>query len=131
MENLIEKTKQLIGKDRFAIVNGITLEDVSTGTATAKMTINEQHLNGLGTVQGGAIFTLADLAAAAASNSYGVPAVALSCNISFIKAAKSGVLTANASEVYRRRTVAGYEVRITDQDENLIAVFNSTTYIKN
>ena len=101
MENLIEKTKQLIGNDRFATVNGITLEDVSTGTATAKMIINEQHLNGLGTVQGGAIFTLADLAAAAASNSYGVPAVALSCNISFIKAAKSGVLIAKAAEVYR------------------------------
>ena len=131
MENLIEKTKLLIGKDRFAIVNGITLDSVSMGSAVAKMTINEQHLNGLGTVQGGAIFTLADLAAAAASNSYGVPAVALSCTISFIKAAKEGILIANATEVYRRRTVAGYEVRITDQDENLIAVFNSTTYIKN
>lgn len=131
MENLIEKTKQLIGKDRFATVNGITLEDVSTGTATAKMIINEQHLNGLGTVQGGAIFTLADLASAAAANSYGIPTVALSCNISFIKAAKTGVLTATATEVYRRRTVAGYEVRITDEEGNLVAVFNSTSYIKN
>lgn len=131
MEDLIEKTKQLIGKDRFAVVNGITLESVETGSAVAKMIINEQHFNGLGTVQGGAIFTLADLCSAAASNSYGVPAVALSCNISFIKAAKEGVLTARATEIYRRRTVAGYEVRITDQDENLIAMFNSTTYIKN
>lgn len=131
MEDLIEKTKQLIGNDRFASKNGITLESVSLGSAVAKMTINEQHYNGLGTVQGGAIFTLADLCSAAASNAYGIPTVALSCNINFIKATRSGVLTARATEIYRRRTVAGYEVKIFDQDETLIAVFNTTSYIKN
>ena len=40
MEDLIEKTKQLIGNDRFAAKNGITLESVSMGSAVAKMTIN-------------------------------------------------------------------------------------------
>ena len=131
MENLIEKTKELIGRDAFANSIGITLESVSTGSAVAKMIITEQHLNGLGTVQGGAIFTLADLCSAAASNSYGVPTVALTCQISFIKAVKSGVLTARSTEIYRRRTVAGYETKIFNEEDALIAQFNSTAYIKN
>ncbi|MCQ2974199.1 MAG: PaaI family thioesterase [Bacteroidales bacterium] len=131
MENIIENTIDLIKSDKFASENGIFLESVSKGEACAKMIISERHLNGLGTVQGGALFTLADLAAAAASNAYGVPTVALVAEISFVKAVSKGVLTAKTSELYRRRTVAGYSTKIFDQDDNLIAVFNSTAYIKN
>jgi acyl-CoA thioesterase len=47
------------------------------GRAQAKMTLQPHHCNALGTVHGGAIFTLADFAFAAASNSHGTVAVAL------------------------------------------------------
>jgi acyl-CoA thioesterase len=41
------------------------------------MNIEEKHLNALKTVQGGAMFTLADLTFAAASNAYGNVAVSM------------------------------------------------------
>jgi len=122
--------KELIANDRFAQYNGIKLIDVSAGSATTTMVIGPNHLNGVGIVQGGAIYTLADLALAAASNSHGVTAVGLSSNIVYFKAEKSGVLFATAREVSLRRTVATYQVDVTNQDHELVASFQGTVYRK-
>ena len=62
----MEDIKRFIKKDKFCMFIGIELTEVSEGHAKAKMDIKEHHLNGVGIVQGGAIFTLADLAFAAA-----------------------------------------------------------------
>lgn len=122
--------KDFFDNDRFAVGNGVKLIEFGEGRAIAEMQIEEKHLNGTGTVQGGALFTLADLAFAAAANSRGKMAVSLDANISFIKAVSSGKLTAIASEIYLRRTVAGYKVDITAENGELVAVFNSTAYRK-
>lgn len=120
----------LLDKDYFAKENGIVLKEVGKGTAIAEMVIEERHLNGAGVVQGGALFTLADLCFAAAANSYGDLAVSLDASINYIKGISSGTLTAIATEVYRRRTVALYKIEIVNENNELIAVFQSTAYIK-
>ena len=56
-------------EDLFARHTGIELRDVGPGWAKASMKIQPCHFNGARTVHGGAIFTLADFAFAAASNS--------------------------------------------------------------
>jgi acyl-CoA thioesterase len=122
--------RELIAKDQFAAHNGIELIDVAVGTASAKMVITANHLNGVGIVQGGALYTLADLALAAASNAHGVTAVGLTSNMAFFKAEKSGVLYATACEVSLRRTVATYQVDVTNQDNELVASFQGTVYRK-
>ena len=122
--------KELIANDRFAQCNGIELVEVSAGSAVTKMIIGPNHLNGVGIVQGGAIFTLADLALAAASNSHGTAAVGLNCNIAYFKAEKSGILFAKAREVSLRRTVATYQVDVTNQDDELVASFQGTVHRK-
>ena len=127
MSNVID----LIKKDQFAIHNGIELVEVSEGSALAKMEIQPYHLNGVGIVQGGALFTLADLALAAASNSHGPSAVGLTAAISYFKAGSSGILFAKAREVSLRRTIATYQVDITNQDDELVASFQGTVYRKN
>ena len=109
---------------------GIKLLEVSEGVAKVKMEIRESHLNGIGTVHGGTIFTLADVAFAAASNSHGTIAVAVNVSISFLRAASQGVLYAEAREVSRNPKLANYDVRVTDGDENLIAVFQGLAYRK-
>ncbi len=131
MDEKFAEIRQMLEKDFFASENGIILTSITLGGATAEMNVTTSHLNGAGTVQGGAIFTLADFCFAAAANSYGVPTVSLDSNISFIKAVSSGKLLATAVELYRRRTVAGYSVRITTEEGELVSVFNSTAYIKN
>ncbi len=122
--------KELIGNDRFAAYCGIELTEVSEGSAVARMEIKSHHLNGVGIIQGGAIYTLADLALAAASNSHGTTAVGLTSNISYFKAETSGILTAKATEISLRRTVATYRVDVTNQNEELIATFQGTVYRK-
>ena len=82
--------------DKFAERANIELLSVSPGAARAKMTLHPHHANGYGTVQGGAIFTLADFAFAAASNSHGNVAVAINVSITFMKAGQTGTLWAEA-----------------------------------
>ncbi len=67
----MEHISTAVDNDRFAEHTGIELVEVSKGYARAEMKVEEKHLNGLGLAHGGAIFTLADLAFAAACNSHG------------------------------------------------------------
>ena len=62
--------------------------------------------------KGGAIFTLADLALAAAANSHGTLAFSLSSNITFLRSSGPGdVLYAEARERYIGRTTGYYPDR--------------------
>ncbi len=83
--------KEFFRRDQFAASCGIELLEVSPGGSKVSMKVEERHLNGLRTVHGGAIFTLADFAFAVACNSHGTVAVALNVNISFVKAAFPGM----------------------------------------
>ncbi|MDR0713202.1 MAG: PaaI family thioesterase [Bacteroidales bacterium] len=123
--------RELAEKDLFARHCGITLVHAGKGQATAKMEIQPHHLNGVGIVQGGALFTLADMALATASNAYDVVAVGLTSSITYFKAESSGILFAKATELSLRRTVATYQVKVTNEQDELIAVFQGTVYRKN
>lgn len=116
--------------DRYAALTGIRLTEVSEGRARAELAVSDKHLNSLGTAQGGVLFTLADLAFAAASNAGGTVAVSISSSISFFRAVSSGTLCAEAREISKQRRVASYEVRITDQDGGLVAHFTGMVYRK-
>ncbi|MCK9156089.1 MAG: PaaI family thioesterase [Paludibacteraceae bacterium] len=130
MDSEKEKIFDLLGKDEFAKLCNMKIVDFDHGTAIAEMEIIDSLKNGFGTIQGGALFTLADFACAAASNSQGKRAVSLDASITFIKAVKSGKVTATASEIFLRRTVAAYKVEIRDEENDLVAVFQSTAYRK-
>jgi acyl-CoA thioesterase len=117
--------------DRFAAENSIELVEVRPGYARAQMVVADRHLNSVGTVQGGALFTLADLAFAGASNSAGVLALGLNMSISCLKAVNGGTLLAEATEVARSKKISTCTVRITDEKGELVALFQGTAYIKN
>ena len=126
----MERVKIFFKNDRFAEHNGIELLEVSKGRAKAKMQIKSQHLNGVGIVHGGAIFTLADSVFAVASNSHGTVALAINVSISYLKAARSGTLFADAEEVSLNPKLATYSVRVTNENDDLIALFQGTVYRK-
>ena len=117
-------------KDRFADHVGIELLGVSEGSARAKMEIKDHHLNAVNIVHGAAIFALADLVFAMASNSHGNVAVAVNVSISFLKAASSGTLFAEATEISRNAKLASYTIRVTDESDDLIAIFQGMVYRK-
>lgn len=122
--------KDFLANDRFARDMGIVLTEVADGRAKASLRITDDHLNAAGMAQGGAIFTLADLVLAAASNSYGDLAVTLNVNISFIKATPKGVLYAEASETSRGKRIATYTMNITNESGELIATAQGMAYRK-
>ncbi len=126
----MEKIKHYFKNDQFARLADIELLSVSPGTATAKMVLQSKHLNSLKTVQGGAIFTLADYAFAAAANSHGTVAVALNVNITFMKAATTGTLWAEAKEVSKNFKIGSYLVQVKDDAGDLVAQFQGLAYRK-
>ena len=127
----MEQIKQFFTKnDKFAEYCGIELLDVSEGRAQAKMEIKKHHLNGVKTVHGAAIFTLADLVFAVASNSHGSIAMGINVSISYLKAVQKGVLFAEAQEVSINPKLATYTIHVTDADNDLVAIFQGMVYRK-
>ena len=129
--NLSEaELKRLFKTDRYAELSNIELLTAGPGRATAKMTLHPHHLNALGTVQGGAIFTLADFTFAVACNSHGTMAVALDVSIVFMKAATTGTLRAEAKEISKNFKVGLYLVEVKDDAGDLVAQFQGMAYRK-
>jgi acyl-CoA thioesterase len=122
--------EEFLKKDKYAELTGIKLLEVSEGRARAMLEINEKHLNGFGTVHGGAIFTLADFAFGVASNSHGTAAVAINSSISFFKAVSAGILYADAKEISLHYKLASYVIDITNEKNELIASFQGMVYRK-
>ncbi|CAH2030244.1 PaaI family thioesterase [Trichlorobacter ammonificans] len=117
-------------EDRFARHSGIELLEAAPGQARVTMEIRPFHLNAAGTVHGGAIFTLADFAFAVASNSHGTLALGISTSISFLKGASTGRLFAEAREVARTPRLATYTVTVTNDGDEVVALFQGTVYRK-
>ncbi len=126
----MDKIRDFFKNDRFAQHSGIELLDVSPGYAKARMNVQEFHLNGANVVHGGAIFTLADLAFAVASNSHGTLAVAINASIWYVKASTEGVLFAEAKEVSINPKLATYAIDITNEEGDMIATFKGMVYRK-
>ncbi len=122
--------KKYSAKDRFAAHSGIELIEASDGCARARMEIKDYHLNAVGIVHGAAVFALADLVFAMASNSHGNVALAINASISYHKAASKGTLFAEATEISINHKLASYTIRVTDESDDLIATFQGMVYRK-
>jgi len=120
--------EEALGNDKFAKVVGARILEAANGSAIAELELTEDHLNGLGLVHGGVIFSLADMAFAAASNSHGVKAVAINLTINFIKSAQEGKPTAHAREISLSRKIGNYHIDVTDENGVLIASLMGMVY---
>lgn len=116
--------------DEFARQNGIEIVEIGEGFARTQVTLEPRHMNAGGSVQGGVLFTLADLAFAAATNSRGTLTVTSTANITFVRGASAGIITAQAQELVNHRHLPFCEVRVTDDAGNLLAIFTASGYRK-
>ena len=118
----------LFKKDNFARGCGIEIEEVRHGFAKCSMKVTTNHLNGIGILMGGALFTLADYTFSLAANSHGIIAVTRDASISYIRKCTGGVVTAIASEVMRDDKSGNYSVEITNKDGEIIAQITGSAY---
>ncbi len=122
--------ERFIEQDRYARYLGVEICECSDGYAKAKLELKEHHLNSVNTVHGGVLFSLADSAFSAASNSHGTVAMAIQVCISYFKAVSSGTLYAEAREVSRNPKLATYLIEVTDGTGSLLGLFQGTVYRK-
>jgi acyl-CoA thioesterase len=110
-------------EDRASRSLGMVLDAVGPGTATLRMTVRDDMVNGHDIGHGGLTFTLADSAFAFACNSRNQVTVAQACDIVFVAPARRGdLLVAEACERTTFGRNAIYDVTVTRGDE-VIAEF--------
>ena len=117
--------------DRFAANAGCRITELDEHHAVAEMTVSAEHLNGGNVCQGGALFTLADLAIAALMNNSGQLTFGISNNIIFVASAKEGDrLRAEAVHITNHPKIPSMEVRVTNQTGQLICHVTGMGYRK-
>ena len=103
---------------------GISVEVTRAGQAEARVEVTADMINGFDVCHGGYIFTLADTAFAFACNAYDDLTVAGGASIDFLRPARVGDrLVAVATERYRGGRSGVYEVTVSNQNGEEIAVF--------
>lgn len=129
-------SKEVVGfmmkEDRFSQWLGIEIEEVTEGYSRIKMVIREEMINGLGIIHGGVTFSLADSAFAFACNNRNNLSVALDTSINFLKPVHVGdTLIAEAKEIHNGRSTGLYQVVITNQHQQQVALFKGTCFRTN
>lgn len=108
---------------------GMTFVSAGDGRAVIEMDATERHANPMGTLHGGVLCDLADLAMGAAYASTlaeGESFTTLELKINFLKPVWNAHLRAVGHVVRRGRTVGMVECDVTDEEGNLVARASST-----
>ena len=126
----IEEIRDFFKNDRFALENGMVIDEVGDNYAKCSLKLEERHQNALGCVMGGAIFTLADFAFGVAANNKGFGTVSISSSIAFLGAVKGERLIAEAKCVKNGRTTCYYTVSVTDELGTRVAEVTVTGFNK-
>lgn len=119
----------MFANDRASKMMGMRILEVGPGTSTIAMTVRTDMLNGHDICHGGFITTLADSTFAFACNSYNEVTVASGITIDFLAPAREGdVLTAHGREVSQAGRTGVYDIEVTNQRGERVAVFRGRSY---
>ena len=122
---------KMMAQDAFSQWLGIQLVAIGPGNCTLCMQVRAEMLNGFGVAHGGISFSLADSAFAFACNSQGRHTVSIHCTIEHLAPVQEGdMLTATAVEDHLGHTISNYSIRVSNQNNDLVAVFRGVAYRK-
>ena len=112
---------------------GFTVTEATSDRIVAEMTVREEFSNGLGTMHGGALMTLADTMGAIATIvniPRGAQTTTLESKTNFVSAAQVGmVITAEVTPIHRGKTTQVWQTRITRADGKLVALITQTQLV--
>lgn len=119
----------MLATDGFSRWMGVELIGLAPRTATLRMVVRPDMLNGFGVCHGGITFSLADSALAFASNTHGRVTMSIENAIGYPAPVQVGdVLTACAREESASGPLAFYRVDVTNGDGRAVAHFRGTVY---
>ena len=119
-----EIAESMYSRDRASQWLGLKIIEVREGFARMTMEVKPHMANGHDLGHGGLTFALADSTFAFACNSHNINAVAASCSIEFLAPTRVGdLLTATAQEQALNGRNGVYDVRVTNQRDEVVALF--------
>ncbi len=123
----LEGARVFFANDLYASeATGIVIEEVGEKYAKCSMKIERKHQNAVGHVMGGVIFTLADFVFAVSTNRNGQITVTTSSTINYLSSPKGDTLYGESIVLKDGKTTCFYQINITDNLGNPIAVINTT-----
>ena len=119
----------MLAEDAASRELGMQIEAMGPGYARMSMTVRPEMLNGFKICHGGYITLLADSGFAFACNSYNELTLAAGIVVDFIAPARAGdLLTAEAKEVTLSGRTGVYDVIVTNQRGEIIAVLRGRSH---
>jgi acyl-CoA thioesterase len=119
----------MLAEDAASRGLGMRIEAMGPGYSRMTMTVRPEMLNGFKICHGGFITTLADSAFAFACNSYNQLTVAAGIVVDFVAPAQAGdLLTAEAREVSLAGRTGVYDVKVTNQHGDTIALLRGRSH---
>ena len=114
---------QAVETEPFARQLKMELIELEDGYSKVEMVYRPDEMNNIyQRAHGGAVFALIDEAFETACQTDGTIAVALNVNVTYISSPEPGVqLMATAKEISRTKRTANYEIKVADENQNLIA----------
>lgn len=133
--NKQETLAKLNSYNKNTLMETLEMEFVDVGEdfLTIKMPVNSRVYQPYGILHGGATIALAETAGSSASTFFIdrekqiVKGLELSAN--HLKSKKDGVIFATARPIHRGRTTHLWEIKITDEEDNLISICKLTNII--
>ncbi len=123
----LEKAREFFKNDRYATeLTGIVIEEVGENFAECSLSLNEKHLNAVGHVMGGVIFTLADFVFAVSANLEEPSTVTVSSQICYLDSVKGKKLYGKSQLLKDGRTTCFYKIDIYDELGTAVAVVTTT-----
>ena len=113
----------------IAMLIGFTLRTIEPGRAVVDFTAEPRHAHPMGTLHGGVLCDIADVAmgsAYASTLDEGESFTTIDLQINFLRPVRTAHLTADASIVQRGRTIGMTECTITDEQGRLVAKASAT-----
>jgi acyl-CoA thioesterase len=119
----------MYGNDAYSQWMGMERLEEGPGFCKLRMRVRVEMTNGFDIAHGGITFALADSALAFASNAHGRKSVSVETSISHTRPVRTDdLLTAVAEEKNLTNRIGIYEIRVTNQEDELVALFKGTVY---
>ena len=130
VEQLAQRIVQgMLARDEFSRWLGLEIVELSPARCLCRMTVRDEMVNGFGVAHGGIAYSLADSALAFASNTHGRITMSIENGISYPAPVRPGdILSALCIEERTSYRVGFYRVRVTNQLDELVALFRGTVF---
>ncbi len=125
-----EAIYRAVKKEPFAQAMNMELVALDLGYSVVEMTYDPAAMNNIyDRAHGGVIYALIDEAFETSCQTHGSVAVALNVNVTYVSSPEAGVrLQAEAKEVSLTKKTANYDIKVKDQNGQLIAACQALAF---